>query len=208
MISMSSYSRWCVKLLCIICLMIIISESAAIPLNSPSFQENLLKIRKPEDVEHVHKLDPLGSKIFYWAGIVTSSANMIGSSLMIYLTIRKNRRNSELLTPSKRFPLYMAIIDFGTSVVTLPNLLYPMEKDFLINESWCTSLGLMTSILIIMNMMLMASLALITYLRICKQHHVNLGKKDWILFVSILLPTLAISFATWSLNGFGPDTYW
>src|SRR5436190_12952946 len=106
-------SRWCIKLLCITCftwfaLMIVISDGAVISPNSPSFRENLLEKRVHQ---YLHELDPIGSKIFYIAGIAASSANMIGSTIMIYLTIRKNRHNSELLTPSKRFPLYMAIMD-------------------------------------------------------------------------------------------------
>ncbi|PKY45322.1 hypothetical protein RhiirA4_516382 [Rhizophagus irregularis] len=133
---------------------------------------------------------------------------MMGSFIVIYSTLNKIQYKSEILTPSKRFPLYMAIMDFGTSIVTLPNLFFPMQKDSLMIGNWCTSLGFITSLFIVMNMMLMASLALITYLRICKRYVMNLGKKDWILFSLILFPTLTISFVTWYLNGFGPDTFW
>ncbi|CAI2162974.1 16733_t:CDS:2 [Funneliformis geosporum] len=162
----------------------------------------------PHTDKSIYKLDPTGSAVFYVAGIITSFANMLGSSLMIILTIHKYRCNSEYLTTSKRFPLYMAIMDFGTSFITLPNLFYPMTQDYLMRGSWCSSLGFMTSLLIGINMMLMAILALITYLRICKRFVVNLGKKDCFLFLSILIPTLTISFVTWLLDGFGPDTFW
>jgi len=182
--------------------MVVISVGAVI--SSP----NSLTKRDPEDPGNGPKLDQTGRKVFYIAGITSSFVNMIGSSIMIYLTIRETRRKNETFTPSRRFPLYMAIMDFGTSAVTLPNLFYPMEKNYLMNEKWCISLGFATSLLIMTNMMLMASLALITYLRICKRNVVNLGKKDWILFVSILFPALTISFVTWWFNGFGADTYW
>lgn len=198
------------RLLCVTCfvLLIVISVGTIISLNHS--QKNLLtkKNANSEMYESIYKIDPTGSAIFYVAGIVTSFANMMGSFMMIYSTISKKRRNSEVLTPSKRFPLYMAIMDFGTSIVTLPNLFYPMEKDYLMIENWCTSLGFITSLFIVMNMMLMASLALITYLRICKRYVMNLGKNDWILFLLILFPTLTISLVTWYLNGFGPDTFW
>ncbi|RIA95334.1 hypothetical protein C1645_757777, partial [Glomus cerebriforme] len=210
---MIPYSRWYISCITCFALMIMISEGAVISLNHP--QKILLTKRLPQTLndesaesemyESIYQIDPIGSAIIYALGIIVSFANMAGSSLMIYLTIR---HKSESLTPSKRFPLYMATIDFCTSIVTIPNLFYPMEKDYLLIGSWCTLLGFITSLLILMNMMLMASLALITYLRICKCYVVNLGKKDWILFVSILFPTLIISFVTWYLNGFGPDTFW
>lgn len=195
------------KLLCItfFSLMIVISEGAIISLNHSRLIKRIPQISDSEMYESIYKIDPTGSAIFYVAGIITSFANMMGSFIVIYSTIKYK---SETLTPSKRFPLYMAIMDFGTSIVTLPNLFFPMQKDYLMIGNWCTSFGFITSLFIVMNMMLMASLALITYLRICKRYVMNLGKNDWILFSLILFPTLTISFATWYLNGFGHDTFW
>ncbi|CAG8503279.1 16129_t:CDS:2 [Rhizophagus irregularis] len=188
--------------------MILTSEGAIISSNDSRLTKRIPQISDSETYKSIYKLDPTGSAIFYVAGIITSFANMMGSFIVIYSTLNKIQYKSEILTPSKRFPLYMAIMDFGTSIVTLPNLFFPMQKDSLMIGNWCTSLGFITSLFIVMNMMLMASLALITYLRICKRYVMNLGKKDWILFSLILFPTLTISFVTWYLNGFGPDTFW
>jgi hypothetical protein len=130
-------------------MIVIISEGAIISLDHS--RKNLLNKRIPQlsntdskMYKSIYKLDPTGSAIFYVAGIITSFANMVGSFIMIYSTINKNRFKS--LTPSKRFPLYMAIMDFGTSIITLPNLFFPMQKDYLMIGNWCTSLGFITSL--------------------------------------------------------------
>ena len=64
------------------------------------------------------------------------------------------------------------------------------------------------STLISMNMMLMAIIAVITYLSVCHKKTGASGAKDWALFASTILPSLSIAVITLAMNGYGPDTFW
>jgi hypothetical protein len=160
--------------------------------------------------DSIQSKDPIGSGIFYVGGIVTSFANIVGCCIMIIITFNRwKKRKPERLTPSQRFPLYMSIMDLLIALTTIPNLFYPMQNDKLLNSGGlCEGIGFSISTFITMNMMLMAVIAMVTYLRVCKRRIASLGNYDWILGVIILVPSLLISTLTIVSNGYGPDNYW
>ncbi|CAB5183002.1 hypothetical protein RhiirA5_503262 [Rhizophagus irregularis] len=160
--------------------------------------------------DSIQSKDPIGSGILYVGGIVTSFANVVGCCIIIIITFNKwKKRKPEKLSPSQRFPLYMSIMDLLIALTTIPNLFYPMQNDKLLNSGGlCEGIGFSISLFIVMNMSLMAVIAVVTYLRVCMRRVVSLGNYDWILGAIILVPSSLISILTIVTYGYGEDNYW
>ncbi|CAG8599089.1 7295_t:CDS:2 [Paraglomus occultum] len=156
----------------------------------------------------IYEIDPTGSGILFVSGVVTSFINIFGCIVIFVLSYRTSKNLLEPLSPTQRFPLYMAVLDLLTAAFIVPNLLYPMIHNKLLPGVWCKVMGFGLSTLISMNMMLMAIIAVITYLSVCHKKSGAAGAKDWALFASTILPSLSIAVITLAMNGYGPDTFW
>ncbi|RGB23093.1 hypothetical protein C1646_677371 [Rhizophagus diaphanus] len=100
-------------------------------------------------------------------------------------------------------------MDLLIALTTIPNLFYPMQNDKLLNSGGlCEGIGFSISLFIVMNMSLMAVIAVVTYLRVCMRRVVSLGNYDWILGAIILVPSSLISILTIVTYGYGEDNYW
>jgi p-aminobenzoyl-glutamate transporter AbgT len=166
--------------------------------------------KRQEQYDSIQSKDPRGSGIFFAGGIITSFANIVGCCTIIVITFNRwKRRKPKTLTPSQRYPIYSSVIDLFIALITMPNLFYPMQNDKLLNtKGLCVGIGFSMSMLISMNMMIMAVISIVTYLRICKGRVASLGKYDWILGMTVLVPSLLISIITLASNGYGEDNYW
>ncbi|CAG8507418.1 9706_t:CDS:2, partial [Paraglomus brasilianum] len=156
----------------------------------------------------ISEIDPTGSGILFVSGVITSFMNIFGCIVIFVLSYRTSKKLLEPLSPTQRFPLYMAVLDLLTAIFIIPNLLYPMIHNRLLPGAWCIVMGFGMSTLISMNMMLMAIIAVITYLSVCHKKTGASGAKDWALFASTILPSLSIAVITLAMNGYGPDTFW
>ncbi|CAG8682020.1 9819_t:CDS:2, partial [Funneliformis mosseae] len=150
----------------------------------------------------------IGNGIFFVAGIITSFASIVGCSTIMMITFNTWKKLKKL-PPSQKFPFYMSIMDLLIALITIPNLFYPMQNNELLNsEVLCQIFGFSMSSLINMNMILMTTFAIKTYLHICKRIIVNFGSYDWKLIISILTLSTPFSIITAVFNGYGQDNYW
>ncbi|CAG8636888.1 3924_t:CDS:2 [Paraglomus occultum] len=154
----------------------------------------------------ISSLDKRGSASIYVTGSISAFVNVIGCSAILIMTYHKSE--GRLLSSTQRYPTYMAVLDALTGLVCLPNLLYPMTNDRLIPSGACVAIGFVTSLLIIINMLLMAVVAVIVFHRVCKGTLITFGAWDWKLFLKLLVPSLLIGFIALGLGGFGPDVFW
>ncbi|RUP45118.1 hypothetical protein BC936DRAFT_148588 [Jimgerdemannia flammicorona] len=152
---------------------------------------------------------PLGSGVIYVSGIIASFANIISAAFIFWRSYATKYQNAnQKLTPSQRFPFYMAVLDCLTALCTMANLFYPFMKDHLLPHAGCVTIGFVTALFFSVNMTLVGSIAVITWLKVCRQYNFVLGHLDWKLWtISTVLP-LIIGVITLVLNGYGEDTYW
>jgi len=188
--------------------------AAQVPTNSISQTPKPTTFIVPPKIDYnktndgIYEIDPTGSGILFVSGLITSFINIFGCIVIFVLSYRTSKKLLEPLSPTQRFPLYMAGLDLLTAAFIIPNLLYPMIHNKLLPGIWCKVMGFGMSTLISMNMMLMAIIAVITYLSVCHKKSGASGAKDWALFASTILPSFTIAVITLSMNGYGPDTFW
>ncbi|CAG8581873.1 11719_t:CDS:2 [Paraglomus brasilianum] len=155
---------------------------------------------------NISSLDATGSASIYVAGSISAFVNLVGCSVILIAAYHKSE--NRLLSSTQRYPAYMAVLDALTGLVCLANLLYPMSHDRLIPSGACVVIGFFTSLLININLLLMAVVAVIVYHRVCKGTLITFGVGDWKLFLKLLVPSLLIGFIALGFGAFGPDVFW
>ncbi|CAB4494157.1 unnamed protein product [Rhizophagus irregularis] len=133
----------------------------------------------------------------------------IGSLCTLYVIIRTFIRwfkQNYSLYMSHKLPFYMAFSEFFVYTALIINLYYPAINDKQWPEQSCKIMGLMFYFFAIFNMILVGSLALITYLRVCKAMNINTGILDYKLFIFPLIVPTILCIPAWEY--FGPDGYW
>ncbi|CAG8438409.1 9835_t:CDS:2 [Acaulospora morrowiae] len=147
-----------------------------------------------------------GSEIVLPLGVSLITLSCICTSYVIIRTLIRWWITRRSLSMALRVPFYIAISDFVLVCTYLPNLVYPLIHGHPWPEAQCRIIGGLTFFFISCNMTLVGSLALLTYLRICRRWYLDLGKYDYKLF-SILL-VLSFVFTMVGIPSFGTSKYW
>lgn len=141
----------------------------------------------------------------YIIGGVMSITSLGCSFLVTYFIYQKYHEEGQIAI-SLRFPLYIAITDISLSIAVIGNQLYPA----LYRKNWegtsCTITAYFVGLSGFLNMTVVTSVALLTYLRTCREWHIDTGKYDW----KLLGYVFASSFI-WTcvqIPGYGPSRYW
>ncbi|GBC06480.1 hypothetical protein RclHR1_06870011 [Rhizophagus clarus] len=133
----------------------------------------------------------------------------LGSLCTLYLIVRTFVRwfkQNYSLYMSHKLPFYMAFSEFLIYTALIINLYYPAINDRQWPEQSCKIMGLMFYFFAIFNMILVGSVAVITYLRVCKAMNIDTGVLDYKLFICPLIVPIVLSVPAWGY--FGSDGYW
>ncbi|CAG8619692.1 13996_t:CDS:2 [Funneliformis mosseae] len=108
--------------------------------------------------------------------LIFGHVDLIACSLVIYSAYARWRTSS--LAISSRVPLYLSISDVFQYLVFMPNFFYSLIFRKAIPETSCKVLAYLFFFQINLNMILMAGIAFVTYLSVCRSMSLELGKFD------------------------------
>ncbi|GET51691.1 hypothetical protein GLOIN_2v1701471 [Rhizophagus irregularis DAOM 181602=DAOM 197198] len=136
--------------------------------------------------------------------IVLGHVNLIACAFVIYSAFMKWRASS--LSISSRVPLYLSISDICQYPIFIPNFFHSLIYHDIIPEITCKVLAYLLFLQINFNMVLMSSIAFVTYLRVVKSKATDLGKYDWKIFSWVIILSLVLSIP--SIPSLGASKFW
>ncbi|PKY49963.1 hypothetical protein RhiirA4_466172 [Rhizophagus irregularis] len=164
----------------------------------------------------------LGSKSdFYIVTIIPltlNALNLLGSLYIFYRTYLRWKFDYDKITLlSVRFPFYIAITDFLFSLIILIDFSYTAsnasalsnatkEEDILWPSPYCEILGFFNTAFTLLNMLLVGSLSITTWLRVVQEYYFSWGRYDYKVWSPICLISFIIPLI--SVHDFGPQVYW
>ncbi|ORX89057.1 hypothetical protein K493DRAFT_72019 [Basidiobolus meristosporus CBS 931.73] len=160
---------------------------------------------------------PHGSIFFYMFTTITATLNICASSAVIYISYvdyqeikYRNREKTKKphLSSSIRFPFYIAILDLFLGCITLFMVADTMYWDELPSSRTCAIVGGIIYLGTFIEMTVVGTVAIVTYLQLVRKVDVYLGKWDWKVWVGCGLSCLGTAIAGIHTRGFGPDLYW
>ncbi|KAK9766066.1 hypothetical protein K7432_005113 [Basidiobolus ranarum] len=160
---------------------------------------------------------PHGSIFFYLLTTITATLNICCSSAVIYTSYTdyqelkyKNihMRKKPHLSSSIRFPFYIAMLDLFLGLVTLFMVSDTMYFDELPSTNVCAFIGGIMYLGILVEMTVVGTVAVVTYLQLALKINIYLGRWDWKVWVACVLSCLIIAIIGIVTKGFGPDMYW
>ncbi|CAB4432570.1 unnamed protein product [Rhizophagus irregularis] len=146
--------------------------------------------------------------------LVFNSFSFLGTLYIFYRTFSRWKYGHRNVSLSFRFPFYIAITDFLYSSSILMEFSYAASKrtEFINkNEiiSWpfllCEILGIFFTIFILLNILLVAAISIVTWLRVVQERHLALGKYDYKIWLPIIFISLIIPLS--SVNAYGSRNY-
>jgi hypothetical protein len=132
-------------------------------------------------------------------------ASLISSIAVIYSVWNKFTKDGNLAM-SQRFPLYIAITDIGLSLSLLGNQMHSVLYRKTLTGVLCQAMSVSIAFTGLTNMSIVTSIAVLTYLRVCKSKEIDTGPYDWKLH-AIVLPN-SIFWSCLGIPSFGPSKYW
>ncbi|GBC06773.1 hypothetical protein RclHR1_07030003 [Rhizophagus clarus] len=141
--------------------------------------------------------------------------NLLGSAYIFYRTyLRWKFDYDNFNTLSIRFPFYIAITDFLFSAIILIDFSYTVSNVSALTNGvslvWpspcCEILGFFNIAFTLLNMLLVGSISLTTWLRVVQEYYFNWGICDYKVWLPIGFLSFIIPLA--SVNDFGPQKYW
>ncbi|RIB06081.1 hypothetical protein C2G38_541813 [Gigaspora rosea] len=151
-----------------------------------------------------YEFDDYQNDIVAVIAITFGNINLCACLYVLYSAFIRWRASS--LSLSTRIPLYFGILEVCQYIVFMPNFIYSLINNQLISGLCCKSIAYLLFLQITINMILMASIAMTTYLRIVKGKNIYLGTYDWKLFVFIFLSSIIVTIP--SIQALGPSRFW
>ncbi|RIA99016.1 hypothetical protein C1645_748291 [Glomus cerebriforme] len=136
--------------------------------------------------------------------LVFGHINLLACAFVVYSAFMKWRAST--LSISSRVPLYLSISDICQYPIFMPNFFYSIIYHEIIPEIPCKILAYLLFFQINFNMILMSSIAFVTYLRVTKGKATNLGKYDWKIFAWVI--TLSLFFSIPAIPSLGSSRFW
>ncbi|CAG8617692.1 10196_t:CDS:2 [Ambispora gerdemannii] len=139
------------------------------------------------------------------------SLSLIGSIYVIYRTYMKWKSNNyETLPMSLRLPFYSVIVDCLIIIAHLVNTVNIQGYSVIYAVPWfspvCEVIGALSIWTLSLNLHLFFTVAISTYLRVCRKIRFDYGKCDYKLFIIVValatLPLLTV------INGYGAGRWW
>ncbi|RIB27820.1 hypothetical protein C2G38_2060952 [Gigaspora rosea] len=141
--------------------------------------------------------------------VISSAVNGI---CLIYIILKILRRwwiTKKSLTMAQRVPFYFALSEYFLFCIHLVNVLHGLHASiyhYTLQGISCRIIGGISFFFFSSNVILVGSLSLTTYLRICRRIVINLGTYDYKLFLVILLVSLTITLI--GIDDYGHSKYW
>ncbi|PKY20514.1 hypothetical protein RhiirB3_524350 [Rhizophagus irregularis] len=128
--------------------------------------------------------------------------SFLGSLYIFYRTFVRWKNDRRNISLSFRFPFYISITDFVYSSCILMEFTYVTfsKSEFVNNKqsvTWpylfCEIIGLGFTFIVLLNILLVGAISIVTWLRVVREHYLDLGRYDYkvwlpILFVSSIIP--------------------
>jgi hypothetical protein len=131
--------------------------------------------------------------------------SLVASAYIIFTVFSRYRKDGTV-GMSIRFPMYIAFTDVGMSVSLLTNQMHSV----LYWRTWtgwqCKFTAAHVAFWVIANMTQTTIIAVVTYLRVVKEMHIDTGKFDWKL-LSVVYGH-ALFWALVGIPSYGPSRYW
>jgi hypothetical protein len=124
---------------------------------------------------------------------------------VIWLVFKKYRKEGQIAI-SQRFPFYIAVTDIGLSISLLSNQMHSVLYRKTLTGGLCTIFSTLIAFTGLTNMTIVTSIAVLTYLRVCKAKDIDTGPYDWKLHATVWGNGLL--WATVGIPSFGPSKYW
>ncbi|KAJ3363870.1 hypothetical protein HDU91_002843 [Kappamyces sp. JEL0680] len=142
----------------------------------------------------------------YGLGFPLMQLSFLASLYVLVRIIRKGWKEGSLPL-ALRFPFYIAITDLLGWAGHMNNQLYPMITGHTRPiGAGCTAASMYVAFAVFSNMSLIASIALLSYLTVCRHYKLDFGVYDWKLFVIVLV--LSLIMAALGASSSGPSYYW
>ncbi|GBC42987.2 hypothetical protein GLOIN_2v1507690 [Rhizophagus irregularis DAOM 181602=DAOM 197198] len=150
--------------------------------------------------------------------LTLNALNLLGSLYIFYRTYLRWKFDYDKITLlSVRFPFYIAITDFLFSIIILIDFSYTAsnasalsnatkEEDILWPSPYCEILGFFNTAFTLLNMLLVGSLSITTWLRVVQEYYFSWGRYDYKVWSPICLISFIIPLI--SVHDFGSQVYW
>ncbi|CAG8647602.1 3864_t:CDS:2, partial [Scutellospora calospora] len=148
----------------------------------------LLDFVVAQDQDTDQQFDDYQNDLVAVIAVVFGHINLCAGLCVIYSAFIKWRASS--LSISNRIPLYFSFIEICQ----------------LIPGTGCKILAYLLLLQLTTNMILMASIAMTTYMRIVKGKNISLGTYDWKLLVFVIVSSIIVTIP--STPALGPSRFW
>ncbi|KAF0364799.1 putative g-protein coupled receptor 21 [Gigaspora margarita] len=141
---------------------------------------------------------PIGMGILFLSGLCTL--------YVIFRTMTRWKTTQRSLPMALRVPFYIAMSDFFLFCIHVLNLGFPLFQGRPWPDGDCQLIGGITFFLVSCNMLLVGSLAMLTFLRICRRLCIDLGRCDYKLFAFVISLSFVLTMV--GIPSFGASKYW
>ncbi|RGB37080.1 hypothetical protein C1646_757322 [Rhizophagus diaphanus] len=131
--------------------------------------------------------------------LVFNSISFLGTLYIFYRTFSRWKYGHSIISLSFRFPFYIAIT--ASKRTEFINKNETISWPFLL----CEILGIFFTIFILLNILLVAAISIVTWLRVVQERYLALGKYDYKIWLPIIFISLIIPLS--SVNAYGSRNY-
>ncbi|CAG8440130.1 15919_t:CDS:2 [Acaulospora morrowiae] len=150
--------------------------------------------------------DAVGFVMVFTTAFVFMSFSLVGIIFVFVRIYIKWRDTQKTLSIALRVPLYLGVLNAILWVGELVNFMHPVIYHTNWPDQTCKVMAGISIAFTLLERFMTASIAVVTYLRVCRRIYWNYGKYDWKLwFVS---GAIALLFTIMGSSKFGPTYYW
>ncbi|RHZ54793.1 hypothetical protein Glove_423g65 [Diversispora epigaea] len=150
--------------------------------------------------------DTPGFLLVYATSYTFMSFNTIGIIYMLVQIYIRWSYTKGALSMAIKVPLYLGILDAMLLITSSTVFIYPMIHHSQWKEPYCRILAGVSIAVTILKRNMVVIIAIVTYLRVCKEVYWNYGKFDWKLWAIAGFMTVVLSFM--GVKGYGANKYW
>ncbi|CAG8560851.1 7506_t:CDS:10 [Diversispora eburnea] len=150
--------------------------------------------------------DTEGFILIYSVNYVFILLNLISVVFILVRIFLRWRSNKRKFSMALRVPLYLGLMDVLLLTIEFINIIYPTVYLKIIPQPYCSLIAGLNIGIIYFTRFMVAGIAIITYLRVCRKVYYNYGTYDWKIW---LIAGIASTLLTASgYKSYGPTEYW
>ncbi|CAG8515134.1 10821_t:CDS:2 [Funneliformis mosseae] len=158
-------------------------------------------LNTPDNRKNLHTI------VYYTSTIVFISLS--GCFYVFYRTYKQwkfNKLRKKSLNMIHKLPFYTACTDLLLNMILFTNNIHPMIYGYAWKGAACAVISNVNWFFVSINLSLYGTIAILTYLRICRGMFFNYGKGDYKLWSLVLF--LSVIFQILNYKNHGPRKYW